>query len=51
MYMREEEGEGIGIPGFLTILALFIFALGALHLGIFPKQALYFVLKTIGSMG
>jgi len=51
MYMREEEGEGIGIPGFLTILALFIFALGTLHLGIFPKQALYFILKAIGSLG
>jgi len=51
MYMREEEGEGIGIPGFLTILALFIFALGALHLGIFPKQALYFILKAIGYLG
>lgn len=49
MYMREEEGEGVGIPGALTILALFIFALGALHLGIFPKQALYFILKAIGS--
>ncbi len=49
MYMREEEGEGIGIPGVLTILALFIFALGVLHLGIFPKQALYFILKAIGS--
>jgi NADH-quinone oxidoreductase subunit N len=51
MYMKEEEGEGIGIPGFLTILALFIFALGALHLGIFPKQALYFILKAIGYLG
>lgn len=49
MYMREEEGEGVGIPGALTTLALFIFALGALHLGIFPKQALYFILKAIGS--
>lgn len=49
MYMREEEGEGIGIPATLTILALFIFAFGALHLGIFPKQALYFILKAIGS--
>lgn len=50
MYMKEEEGEGVAIPSFTLILALFIFALGTLHLGIFPKQALYFILKAISSI-
>lgn len=50
MYMREEEGEGVAIPSFTLILALFIFALGTLHLGIFPKQALYFVFKALSSV-
>lgn len=51
MYMREEEGKAEGFPGFPLILALFIFALGTLHLGIFPKQALYFILKALSSIG
>ncbi len=51
MYMREEEGEGVAVPSFALILALFIFALGTLHLGIFPKQALYFILKAVSSIG
>ncbi len=50
MYMKEEEGEGLGIPGYSLIFALFIFALGTIHLGVFPKQALYFILKAISSI-
>ncbi len=51
MYMKEEEGEVAGVPSFSLIIALFIFALGTLHLGIFPKQALYFILKAVSSIG
>ncbi|MGQ9618243.1 MAG: NADH-quinone oxidoreductase subunit N [Candidatus Aminicenantia bacterium] len=51
MYMKDEEGEGIGFLSFPLVIALFIFAFGAIYLGIFPKHALFFILKAIGSTG